>query len=139
MGVPGGEKREKGTEGLFKETVARNVPNLERSMNSRYMKLIGPQTDSKRFSPEHIIIKLKNQRQRENSETKSKETYPVQWNTPVPEEGYQISQHNPGRPGSSGMTYLKGLKKKNLPIIRLVSQEMLEGIIIIILKNVPCP
>lgn len=45
MGVPEGEKREKGTEGLFKETVARNVPNLERSMNSRYMKLIGPHTD----------------------------------------------------------------------------------------------
>jgi len=63
MVVP--ERREKGTENLFKEIMAENVPNLGRDMAiqgheaQRSPNIFNP----KRFSLRHIIIKLSKIRQ----------------------------------------------------------------------------
>ena len=33
IGIPDGEKKEKGAEGLFKEIIAENLPNLEKELD----------------------------------------------------------------------------------------------------------
>ena len=60
MGVPKGEEREKGSEGLFKEIMAENFPNPKKKLDIQVheAKRIPNYLNAKRPSPRHIILKL---------------------------------------------------------------------------------
>ena len=56
IGVPEEKERGKGVEGLFKEIMAENFPNLGRDLNAKFIKLIGyPKISTQ--NPGHIIVK----------------------------------------------------------------------------------
>lgn len=46
MGVPEEEEREIKTESLFKEIMDENIPNLRGHLDIKFLRLIGPQTNS---------------------------------------------------------------------------------------------
>ena len=60
MGIPEGEKKEKGTESVFKAIMAENFPNLgrERNVQIHEAQRIPNKSNPKRAIPRHIMIKL---------------------------------------------------------------------------------
>ena len=46
IGVPEGKESDKGAESLFKEIMAENFPDLGRNWTSKFLKFLGPQSDS---------------------------------------------------------------------------------------------
>uniref|UniRef100_A0A9L0STS5 L1 transposable element RRM domain-containing protein n=1 Tax=Equus caballus TaxID=9796 RepID=A0A9L0STS5_HORSE len=60
IGVPEGDKRDKGAENLFEEIIAENVPNLrkETDLQIQEAQRTPNKINSKRPTPRHIIIKM---------------------------------------------------------------------------------
>ena len=60
MGVPEEEKKEKGTERIFEEIIAKNSPNLKKDIDVHIQvyQQIPSRIKLKRRTPRHIIIKL---------------------------------------------------------------------------------
>ena len=60
IGVPEGEEREKGTEKILKETIAKNFPNMgkEPLTQTQEAQRVPYKINSRRNTPRHILIKL---------------------------------------------------------------------------------
>ena len=60
IGVPEGEEREKGTEKIFQEIIAKNFPNMEREPLTQIQKVqqVPCKINPRRNTPRHILIKL---------------------------------------------------------------------------------
>lgn len=73
MGIPEGE-RGKETERLFKQIIGENVLNIwkDQDLGNQEAKRTSNYLNAKRTSPRHIILKLSNVLQRENSQGKRK-------------------------------------------------------------------
>ena len=62
IGVPGGEEREKGTEKVFEEIIAKNFPNMGKEPLTQIQEVqqVPYKINSRRNTPRHILIKLTN-------------------------------------------------------------------------------
>ena len=67
IGVPEGEEREKGTEKIFQEIIAKNVPNMgkEPLTQNQEAQRVPYKINPRRNTPRHIIIKLTNIKDKE--------------------------------------------------------------------------
>ena len=59
IGIPGGDKKEKENENIFKEIVAENFPNLKKKTSIKLQEAQwAPKFEPNRPKPRHIIIKM---------------------------------------------------------------------------------
>ena len=68
IGVPEGEEREKGTENVFQEIIAKNFPNMEKEPLTQIQEVqrVPYKINPRRNTPRHILIKLTKIKDREN-------------------------------------------------------------------------
>ena len=67
MGIPGGEKREKGPENVLEDIIPESFPNLgkETDIQVQEAKRLPNRINSKRKTPRHIIIKMAKNKDKE--------------------------------------------------------------------------
>lgn len=60
MGIPKGDRKEKGTASIFNAIIAKNFPNLEKEMDIQILKAqrTPNRLNPNKVTPRHIIIKL---------------------------------------------------------------------------------
>ena len=71
IGVPEGEEREKGTEKIFQEIIAKNFPNMGKEPLTEIQEAqrVPYKINPRRNVPRHILIKLTKIKDRENLES----------------------------------------------------------------------
>ena len=110
IGVPEGEKRKKGAESLFKETVAENLPNLGRDLDIQVHKThrFPIRLVPERSSLRHIRVKMSKIKNKDRLLKAARGEKKEPSHTRELPYGYQwIFQQKPCRPRETGKMYSK--------------------------------
>ena len=104
--MPEGEEREKGTEKIFQEIIAKNFPHMGKEPLTQIQEAQVPyKINPRRNTPRHILIKLIKIKDKEKILKAAREKKQVTYKgTPISYQ--QIFQQKLCRPEGSGMIYL---------------------------------
>ena len=106
-GVPEGEEREKETEKIFQEIMAKNFPNMGKESLTQIQEAqqVPYKINPRRNTPRHVLIKLTKMKEKEKILKAAREKKQVTYKgTPIRLQ--QIFQQKLCRPEGRGMIYL---------------------------------
>ena len=107
IGVPEGEERQKGTEKIFQEIIAKNFPNMGKEPLTQIQEAqrVPYKINPRRNTPRYILIKLTKIKDKEKILKAAREKKQI--TSREPRLGFQqIFQQKLCRPEGSGMIYL---------------------------------
>ena len=106
--VPEGEEREKGTEKIFQEIIAKNFPNMGKEPLTQIQEAqrVPYKINPRRNTPRHILIKLTKNKDKEKISRAAREKKQTTYKG-TPKCYWHIFQQKLFRPEGCGMIYLK--------------------------------
>jgi len=106
IGVPEGEEREKETEKIFQEIIAKNFPHMEKEPVTQIQEARVPyKINPRRNTPRHILIKLTKIKGKEKILKAAREKKQITYKG-SPKSYQQVFQQKFCRPEGGGMIYL---------------------------------
>ena len=118
------DKREKGTEKIFQEIIAKNFPNMGKEPLTQIQEAqrVPYKVNPRRNTPRHIIIKLTKIKGKEKILKAAREKKQITYKgTPIRLSAYL--QQKLCRPGGNGKRYLKCSKEKICNLEYSIQQE----------------